>query len=78
MILCLTPPLGRSRLREWIKKQKKSQTDLADHLTVSRSYITQVCNNEVQLSVYNMRKTAKYLNCNMDDLIFWEGELAGD
>lgn len=71
----MTPPLGRSRLREWLKKRKKSQKDLADHLDVSKPYITQVCDNIAQLSVYNMRKTAKYLRISMDDLVHWEGEL---
>ncbi len=71
----MTPPLGRSRLLEHLSKRGKSQVDLALHLNVSESYISRVINGKVNLSVLNMRKTAKYLHCPMDDLIDWEAAL---
>jgi transcriptional regulator with XRE-family HTH domain len=71
----LVSPLGRSRLLEHLKRKGKSQIDLALFLDVSEPYISRVIKGEVHLSVLNMRKTAKYLKCKMDDLIDWDGEL---
>jgi transcriptional regulator with XRE-family HTH domain len=71
----LASPLGSSRIPFWLKRRGKNQTDLADHLEVSNGYISRVCNNLDELSVYNLRKTAKFLHVKMDQLIEWEGEL---
>ena len=68
--------LGRSRIPEHLSRLKKSQIDLALHLYVSEPYISRVIKGEVNLSVLNMRKTAKFFKCKMDDLIHWEGELS--
>jgi plasmid maintenance system antidote protein VapI len=63
--------IGRSRLPEWFLKTNKKQVDLSKHLKVSESFISQVCKNEVQLSVINMKKTADFFGCNMEDLVEW-------
>jgi transcriptional regulator with XRE-family HTH domain len=62
-------------LLEHLNKRGKSQVDLAIHLDVSRSYINQVIKGDAHLSVYNMRKVAKFLHCKMDDLIEWDVDL---
>lgn len=70
-----SPWLGRSRLPEHLARVGKLQVDLALHLNVSEPYMSRVCNSEANLSVYNMRKTAKFLKCKMDDLVDWDGVL---
>lgn len=60
---------------EHLQRKKKSQIDLAIHLDVSESYISQVIKGKEHLSVYNMRKTAKFLRCKMDDLVDWIDDL---
>lgn len=71
----MIPPLGRSRVNEFLKIRGKSQIDLALHLEVSAGYISKVCNNKEFLSVLNMKRTARFLGCNMDDLIKWDTSL---
>jgi transcriptional regulator with XRE-family HTH domain len=71
----LVSPIGRSRLLEHLKRNGKSQIDLAIHLNVTKSYISQVVAGKVDLSVLNMKKAAKFLNCKMDDLIDWDEDL---
>jgi transcriptional regulator with XRE-family HTH domain len=66
------PRIGRSRLPELLAKTGKTQVDLADHLDVSESFISQVVKGKTKLSVAKMKKTADYLNCNMDDLYEWD------
>ncbi|MDB5053261.1 MAG: hypothetical protein JWM44_1311 [Bacilli bacterium] len=73
----MSPPIGRSRLPEWFKKTRKKRVDLARYLDVSKAYITLVCSNERELSVYNLRKTAIFFGCSMDDLVDWVDELQG-
>jgi transcriptional regulator with XRE-family HTH domain len=73
----MTPPIGRSRLPELFKKTRNKRVDLARYLDVSKSYITLVCSNKRELSVYNMRKTAIFFGCSMDDLVDWVDELKG-
>jgi transcriptional regulator with XRE-family HTH domain len=72
----MAPNIGRSRVPEWLKKTSKKQIDLANHLKVDKSYISRVCRNLEILSVVNMRKTALFLGCSMDDLVDWLGELS--
>jgi transcriptional regulator with XRE-family HTH domain len=71
----LASPLGSSRIPLWLKRRRKTQVELAAHLDVSEAYISRVINNFDNLSVYNMRKTAKFLGVTMDQLIYWDGEL---
>ncbi len=73
----MLPPIGRSRLPEWFKRSRKKRVDLAKYLNVSRAYITKVCKNEKELSVYNMRKTAIFFGCHMEELVDWVKELQG-
>lgn len=61
----------RSRLPEWFKRTGKKQVDLARRLKVSEAYISQVCNNKEKLSVENMKITADFFGCHMDDLAEW-------
>ncbi len=67
--------LGRSRVNEFLKKRGYSQLDLALHLNVTEGYISQVCNSTANLSVFKMKKTARFLGCKMDDLIDWDEEI---
>jgi transcriptional regulator with XRE-family HTH domain len=61
----------RSRLPEWFKRTRKKQVDLARYLKVSEPYISQVCNNQEKLSVENMKLTADFFGCQMEDLAEW-------
>ncbi|MFK7695907.1 helix-turn-helix transcriptional regulator [Paenibacillus sp. HJGM_3] len=61
----------RSRLPEWFKKTGKKQVDLARHLKVSEAFISQVCNNKEKLTVVQMKMTADFFDCYMDDLAEW-------
>lgn len=63
--------IGRSRLPDWFKETGKKQVDLAKHLKVSEAYISQVCKNKYKLSVENMKMTADFFDCKMDDLVVW-------
>jgi transcriptional regulator with XRE-family HTH domain len=72
----MAPTIGRSRVPEWLKKTGKKQIDLAKCLKVDKSYISRLCRNSEVLSVVNMRKTALFFGCNMDDLVDWSGELS--
>lgn len=64
--------IGRSRLPILLKHAGKKQVDLANHLGVSRSFITQVIKGTSKLSVEMMKMTADFLGCQMDDLNEWE------
>jgi transcriptional regulator with XRE-family HTH domain len=66
------PRMGKSRIPELLHKIGKSQVDLADHLDVTEGYISQVISGKSKLSVINMKKTALFLKCKMDDLNEWE------
>ncbi len=65
---------GRSRLPELLAQTNRTQADLAKHLGVTESYISQVIKGKSKLSVLKMKMAADYLNCNMDDLFEWEWE----
>lgn len=71
----MTPPIGRSRLPEWFYLTGKKQVDLALYLKVSETFISLVCSNKKELSVYNLRKTALFFGCSMDELVDWVDEL---
>lgn len=66
------PRIGRSRLPEWFERTGTKQVDLARHLGVSESYISQVIKLKAKLSVEKMKKTADFFDCAMDDLVVWE------
>jgi transcriptional regulator with XRE-family HTH domain len=68
----MAAPLGRSRVTEFLELRGKSQVDLAIHLDVTEGYISQVCNDLANLSVINMKRTARFLFCPMDDLLYWD------
>jgi len=64
--------IGRCRLPELLSQTNRTQADLAKHLGVTESFISQVIKGKVKLSVIKMKITADYLNCYMDDLYEWE------
>ncbi len=68
----MAPPLGRSRVDEFLKLRGKSQLDLALHLDVTDGYISNVANDRENLSVINMKRTARFLGITMDELIYWD------
>ncbi|WP_082034157.1 helix-turn-helix domain-containing protein [Cohnella kolymensis] len=56
-------------MTEWFNRTGKKQVDLARHLGVSQAFISQVCHNDKQLSVENLKMAADFFGCYMDDLI---------
>ena len=71
----MAPPLGRSRVNEFLKIRGRSQADLALHLEVTEGYVSRVCNDKENLSVLNWKRTAEFLDCWMDDLVDWDQKL---
>lgn len=63
--------IGRSRLPELLVKAGKRQSQLADYLNVSESYVSQVISGKTRFSIINMKRTADFLGCHMDDLNEW-------
>lgn len=67
----MAPRIGRSRLPELLENSGKTQYNLAEHLDVSESYISQVINGKKKLSVIKMKLAADFFGCHMDDLAEW-------
>ena len=63
--------MGRSRLPELLRREGKTQAQLADYLGVSEPYISHVISGKRALSVINRKRTAFFLNCTSDDLNEW-------
>lgn len=70
--------IGKSRLPEWFVRTNKKQVDLAKHLKVSESHISQVIKGNANLSVIKMKMTADFFGCYMDDLVHWEYDDSGE
>jgi plasmid maintenance system antidote protein VapI len=64
--------IGRSRIPEWLDRANKKQVDLARHLGVTESFVSQVIKGTAKFSVEMMKMTADFLGCYMDDLCVWE------
>lgn len=68
------PKIRRSRIPELLTKKGKSQVDLANHLEVSESHISQVIHLKKNLSLPKLKKTANFLGCIIDELVEWEDQ----
>ncbi|WP_213524594.1 helix-turn-helix transcriptional regulator [Paenibacillus sp. J31TS4] len=63
---------------EWFSRTNKKQVDLARHLGVSESFISQVINGKAKMSVEKMKMSADFLGCHMEDLVEWIYESPSD
>lgn len=63
--------VGGSRIPYLRKKSKVTQLQLAKYLGVSQGFISQVENNQAQLTYEMAMNAAVFLDCQMEDLAIW-------
>lgn len=63
--------IGRSRVPYLLKANKKTQLQLAEYLDVTQSFISKVCRGEKQFNLEMAGNAARFLNCQIEDLVEW-------
>lgn len=66
------PVIRRCRIPELLAANNKKQVDLATYLKVSEAHISKVINLKGSLSLIKLKKTARFLNCSLDDIFEWD------
>ncbi|MFK7696431.1 helix-turn-helix transcriptional regulator [Paenibacillus sp. HJGM_3] len=64
--------VGRVLLNPRLKERGLTQEDLARHMKVSQSYISQIARNKKPLSLEFARNVAHFIGCEVNDLVIWE------
>lgn len=67
-------PVKRCCIPDLLFRKGLIQRDLATHLEVTEQFISGVVNLRSNLSVLQMRKVSKFLNCTMEDLYEWNDD----
>lgn len=64
----------RSRLKEILNSKDISQIELAEHLGMTRSFITDKATMRGTLNINNAMTISKFLNCSIEELYEWDEE----
>lgn len=62
----------RSRLPYLLRKAKKTQSQLAEYLGVTQGFVSQVANNQAQLTYEMAANAAEFLKCGVLELVEWD------
>lgn len=64
--------VGRCLLSDLLQKRDISQTNLAEHLGVSRQFVNGIINNREKMSLEIAYNISVILSCDIKDLYEWK------